>query len=338
MKKLLYIGNELESSGGAPTSIDRIAPLLRKEGFQVKTTSSKKSQILRLSEMLTAIITNKSWADLVLIDTYSTRNFWYAVLTAQLCRNLKLDYILLLHGGDLPVRLKKNPQLSASLFKNAMLNIAPSLYLYEVFQKAGFKNLKYIPNAIFLKEYPFKSRKVLKPTLLWVRAFSEIYNPILALKVLKELLKDYPTAELCMVGPEKDKSHMECIDYAERNKLPVKFKGKLSKSEWMELSEGYDIFLNTTSVDNTPVSLIEAMALGLPIVSTNAGGIPYLIQEKETGLMVPPDDKSEMLSGIKKLLQDPELAENLSQNARLHAEQFDWEIVKKYWKDMLLSD
>jgi hypothetical protein len=184
MKKLLYIGNELEDRGGAPTSIDKLSPLFKDEGFEVKTSSSHKNQVVRLSEMLTSIIKNKSWVNYVLIDTYSTRNFWYAVLAAQLCRNLQLDYILILHGGNLPLRLKKNPQLSASLFKNAKMNIAPSRYLFDIFHKAGFANLKYIPNSIFLKDYPFKPRKVLKPKLLWVRAFAEIYNPILALQVL----------------------------------------------------------------------------------------------------------------------------------------------------------
>ncbi|WP_339655478.1 glycosyltransferase family 4 protein [uncultured Salegentibacter sp.] len=336
MKKLLYIGNELEDRGGAPTSIDKLSPLLLNEGFEVKTSSSHKNQVLRLSEMLTDIIKYKVWVDYVLIDTYSTRNFWYAVLAAQLCRNLQLDYILLLHGGNLPLRLKKNPQLSTSLFKNAKQNIAPSRYLFDIFHKAGFTNLKYIPNSIFLKDYPFKPRKVLKPKLLWVRAFAEIYNPILALQVLEELLKEFPEAELCMVGSEKDDSYKECVNYAKKNKLPAKFTGKLSKSEWIALSEGYDIFLNTTNVDNTPVSLIEAMALGFPIISTNVGGIPYLLRNEETGILVPPDDESTMLSAIKELLINQDLAEKISRNARQQAEKFDWEIVKKDWKEVLV--
>ena len=335
MKNLLYIGNELELRGGAPTSIDSLTPLLKKEGFEVKTSSAKKNQLLRLSEMMISIIRNKSWADVVLIDTYSTRNFWYAILTAELCSKLNLDYILLLHGGGLPERLKNTPKLSASLFKKAKLNIAPSLYLFKEFQQAGFGNIKYIPNSIFLKDYSFKIREVIKPKLLWVRAFAEIYNPILAIKVLEELLKEYPDAELCMVGPEKDESFGECFSYAEKNKLPVKFTGKLTKQKWTDLSNEYDIFLNTTNVDNTPVSLIEAMALGFPIISTNVGGIPYLLKDKETGLLVAPENKSVMVDAISTLLENSNLAEKLSQNARHQSEKFDWEIVKNDWKKVL---
>lgn len=335
MKNLLYIGNELELRGGAPTSIDSLTPLLKKEGFEVKTSSAKENQLLRLSEMMISIIRNKSWADFVLIDTYSTRNFWYALLTAELCSKLNLDYILLLHGGGLPGRLKSNPKLSASLFKKAKLNIAPSRYLFQEFQQAGFKNIEYIPNSIFLEDYSFKIRKVIKPTLLWVRAFAEIYNPMLAIKVLEELLKGHPEAELCMVGPEKDDSYKECFKYAESNNLPVKFTGKLTKQEWTHFSKKYDIFLNTTNVDNTPVSIIEAMALGFPIISTSVGGIPYLLKDQETGLLVPPKNKLAILDAIKSLLENPNLAENLSQNARNQAEEYDWKIVKKEWKEVL---
>jgi glycosyltransferase involved in cell wall biosynthesis len=337
MKNLLYIGNELESRGGSPTTIDRLTPLFRKEGFQVKRASAKKNPWLRLFEMLTSIISNKAWTEVVLIDTYSTRNFWYALLSAELCKKLNLDYILLLHGGDLPQRLKRSPHLSASIFKNSKMNIAPSAYFFDLFQKAGYSNLKYIPNSIFLRDYPFKSRKILKPKLLWVRAFAVIYNPMLALKVFEVLLREYPDAALCMVGPEKDQSFEECLKYTQQNKLPVKFTGKLSKSEWIKLSTDYDIFLNTTNIDNTPVSLIEAMALGLPIVSTRVGGIPYLIEHEKTGLLVPPDDKSAMLIAVENLLDKPDSAKNLSQNGRLQAEKFDWEVVKQDWKEVLRS-
>lgn len=337
MKNLLYIGNQLDARGGAPTSIDILAPLLEKEGFNVRTTSAKKNKALRLLEMLFAVFRNKNWVDLILMDTYSTQNFWYAVLSARLCRKWQLPYFLILHGGNLPTRLEKNPRISTNLFKQAKLSIAPSRYLFEKFQQAGFKNIKYIPNFIFLKNYQFELRKNLEPKLLWVRAFDAIYNPILAIKVLKELLKEYPEAELCMVGPKKDHTYTECVNYAEKHKLPVKFTGKLKKREWLELSADYDIFLNTTNIDNAPVSIVEAMALGLPIVSTKVGGIPYLLQHKKTAFLVPPAKEKAMVKAVKNLLQNPASAERMAKNGRKEAGAFSWEIVKKEWKTVLGS-
>ena len=338
MKNLLYIGNELQPRGGSPTTIDRLAPLFKREGFQVKTSSSRENQFLRLVEMMTSVISNKSWLDVVLIDTYSTRNFWYAVLIAELCQKLALDYILLLHGGELPKRIEKSPKLSASLFNRAKLNIAPSFYLFQKFKEADFRNIKYIPNFICLEDYPYKIRKIVAPKLLWVRAFAEIYNPILAIKVIEALLIEYPEGELCMVGPQKDHTYKECVDYAEKHKIPVKFPGKLSKPEWIELSKDYDIFLNTTDIDNTPVSLIETMALGLPIVSTNVGGIPYLLQDQKTAVLVPSRDIEAMLGAVKDILKNPNSAEKISQNARHQAESYDWKTVKEEWKEVLCTE
>ena len=134
-----------------------------------------------------------------------------------------------------------------------------------------------------------------------------------------------------MVGPDKDGSLNEVKKMAREKNLNCHFKGKLSKEEWIKLSEGYDIFINTTLIDNTPVSVIEAMALGLPVVSTNVGGIPYLISNEENGLLVKPRDAEAMAKGILRLMENPEFAENLSKKGRLKAEKFNWPEVKQLW-------
>lgn len=338
MKNLLYIGNQLDAWGGAPTSIDVLVPLLEKEGFNVKATSARKNRVFRVLEMLWHVHKHRKWASCVLIDTYSTQNFWYAVSCARLCRILSMPYFLILHGGNLPMRLKRNPRISTNIFKQAKLNISPSRYLLEKFQEAKFCNLKYIPNFIFIEKYCFKQRKNIRPKLLWVRAFHAIYNPILAIKVLEKLMKEYPETKLCMVGPQKDHTYKECVNYAKKHKLPVKFTGKLKKQEWVELSEDYDIFLNTTNIDNAPVSILEAMALGLPIISTNVGGIPYLLKHKETGFLVPRADTKAMLAAVKSFLKNPASVEIITKNARKQVENFNWEIVKEDWEIVLGSE
>ena len=80
-----------------------------------------------------------------------------------------------------------------------------------------------------------------------------------------------------MVGPDKDGSLEKTKQYAKEKGVlhRVRFTGGLSKTEWIELSKDYNIFINTTNVDNTPVSVMEAMALGFPVISTNVGGVPF---------------------------------------------------------------
>ena len=204
MKNLLYIGNTLSCDNKTPTTVETLGKLLALEGFTVKTASSKSNKLLRLLDMLKAVILSKKEVDFVLIDTYSTSNFYYAYLVSQLCRVLRLKYIPILHGGNLQKRLKYSPKLSKAIFKNAFKNVTPSEYLKSQFQDFDYHNLEFIPNTIELKHYTFKNRIFDKPKLLWVRSFAEIYNPLLAVEILKILKEEHIKASLCMVGPEKD--------------------------------------------------------------------------------------------------------------------------------------
>ncbi len=333
--KLLYVGNMLSKKGSNKTSIETLALFLQSEGFSVKRTSSQQNKILRLIDMLLSILINSKKVDYVLIDTYSTSGFWFAYYSAILCLKLNIKYIPILRGGNLPNRLKNSPKESNLFFSNAEINIAPSNYLFEAFKNAGFTNIKLIPNSIEIKNYNFKKRKSVQPKLLWVRAFADIYNPILALKVLKELLKDFPHAELSMIGPFRDNSIEQCKLYAEKHQLPVKFTGKMEKAEWIDYAKDFDIFINTTNVDNTPVSVIEALALGLPVVTTNVGGLPYLLKHDKEAILVNPDDVEEMHDAILKLIHNQDFAQKLSENGRNLTETFDWDVVKNQWKEIL---
>lgn len=317
------------------STIETLGPLLEKEGFNVIMSSSKNNPVLRLLDMIFDTIINAKKIDFVLIDTYSTLNFWYAFVISQCCRLLKIKYIPILHGGNLPNRIKKNPYFSKLLFNNSYINITPSSYLLHHLKEFHIQNVKQIPNTISVFEYNHDLRSNVKPKLLWVRAFASIYNPEMALKVLSKLKKSYPDAELCMIGPYKDMKKEVVQQLIEKNKVEIKLSGRLSKLEWTQLSKKYAIFINTTHFDNTPVSVIEAMALGLPIVSTNVGGIPFLLEDRETALLVNDSAVDEMVNSITELIERPELAKKLSANGRKLAEQFDWNVVKNQWKEIL---
>ena len=334
-KRILYIGNNLTNSTFTATYISFFSEVLKKEGYSVKTASCKDNKILRLLDMLNLIWRNRKNTDVVLIDTYGAQNFYYAYSAGKLCQQLKLPYIPILHGGNLPGRLASSKRKSRDLFQNARVNIAPSHFLYDTFKAEGYDNLRIIPNSIILENYPFKKRETFEPKLLWVRRFQERYNPMLSLKVYEKLREKYPSAELCMVGPEKDGSLAECKAYAEENGLPVKFPGKLKKKEWAALAVDYDFFLNSTNIDNTPISVIEAMALGLPVISTDVDGMPYLIENGKDGVLVPPHDLDEMLNGLVNLIEDQEKAKSIALAAYEKVKAFDWENVKHQWNDLL---
>ncbi|NQX84795.1 MAG: glycosyltransferase family 4 protein [Flavobacteriaceae bacterium] len=336
MVNVLYIGNQLQHKHGIPTIIDSLSKLLSNEGFCVFTASKKQNKAKRIIDMCWQVVKHRSKVDVVLIDTYSTQNFWYALIVSQLCRILQLQYIPVLHGGNLPFRLKHNPILSRLIFKYAYMLVSPSLFLKEHFKSYGY-NAEYIPNNLELEKYPFRKRVINKIKLLWVRSFSEIYNPKMAVDVAKQLRDKGIEFELCMIGPEKDGTLEQTKSYAIASNVEVKFTGGLPKQEWIEASKAYNIFINTTNFDNMPVSVIEAMALGLPIVSTNVGGLSYLLDDNDTALLVEKDDVQNMVDAIISLKTNRELYEKLVYNGRSKAEDFDWKKIRLQWENVLIS-
>jgi len=332
---ILYIGNKLSRSKKNPTTHEALEQGLIAEGYTIYSASHLHNKYLRFSDMLWCFLRNYRKVDFVLIDVYSTQNFWYALAIARMSKAFSKKYIPILHGGNLEKRFQDSPEKSAHFLKNAQCIICPSPYLKGKVEKLGYLKTHYISNPLFLAQYSFKQRTRLKPTLLWVRAFDRIYNPLLALKSLEILIKYYPDAQLCMVGPDKDGSMETCRKYAEKHSLPVRFTGKLKKKDWIALAENFDIFINTTNIDNTPVSVIEAMALGIPVVSTEVGGIPFLIENERSGLLVPPNDPNKMAESVKKLLENPAQAMEISRFAREKTTNFDWPVIKHQWRKVL---
>ncbi len=335
MKNLLYIGNALSQKGKTSTTIDTLSKSLQKEGFNVYVVSRKTNKLYRLFDMLFSIMSYRKHVDYVIIDTYSTLNFYYAFLCSQLCRMLKLKYIPILHGGDLPKRLEKSPKFSKTIFSNAYVNVAPSLYLKSYFQDKGYNNIKYIPNTIELKKYKYQERAYKQIKLLWVRSFSKLYNPTLAVKLLKSLREQGQQASLCMIGPDNDGSLIETKQLAKKLNLNVEFTGKLTKEQWHEKSQEFNVFINTTNVDNTPVSVIEAMALGLPVISTNVGGMPFLINNEVDGILVEPNNIEAFKNSILNLIRNKKATDQIAANARKKVEEFDWDIIKHKWFSIL---
>ncbi|MBN1183248.1 MAG: glycosyltransferase family 4 protein [Bacteroidales bacterium] len=336
MKTILYIGNDLTKKTKYYSAMELLYKSLRSEGYDITVRSNKINRFLRLLDMLQSVIKNRSLTDYILIDTFSTRNFYYALVVSQVARLFKIKYIPILHGGNLPYRLDNNINMSKAIFNNSYKNVAPSNYLKYKFEEKGFIT-EFIPNILDIKLYAFRQRKILHPNILYVRAFHNIYNPTMAVEVLYEVKKEYPNATLCMIGPAKDESLDKTKQLVEKLGLQkdVIFTGVLWKEDWLKMSEEYDIFINTTNIDNTPVSVMEAMALGLPVVSTNPGGIPYLINDKVDGLLVPKNDIKAMSSAIIYLLRNTKQANNIATHARKKVESFTWEKVKYLWSDLL---
>lgn len=328
----------LSKHGFTPTSVETLGSRLSMN-FNIIRTSSIKNKFLRLIQMLSVVFINRK-ARFVLIDTYSSSAFWFAVIVSLLSKILGISFILILRGGNLPNRITSSPLSLRFLLKNAYKVVCPSNYLKSEMNKFYSRNYCLIPNYIDLENYTFKERnKDNAIKLLWVRAFHKIYNPLLAVDIVESLKQLGYDVKLAMIGPDKDGSLLSTKKYAKAKNVDsnIIFTGKLDKKQWIEFSKNYDFFINTTDIDNTPVSVMEAMALGMVIISTNVGGIPFLCENNTDAILVSPKNPNTFVKNIIKVKEDLPFSKKLSKNARIKAEKWDWNVVKQDWIKLLSS-
>ncbi len=329
---ILLIGNLLSRHGLNPTAIEDLA-LSLSEKYTIVTASDKLNSLHRLWDMICCIVKHRKSCKLIIVDVFGTKAILFSISVILVAKIYKIPYIPVLRGGSLGERYKKHPHIFNFLLSDARTIISPSEYLQESFQNNSF-SITVIPNYIDLEKYRFKTRKKIKPHLLWVRSIHNIYNPLMAVHVLYGIKKKYPDARLCMVGPVKDNRVMEQLKILiSRLDLQdhVLFSGQLSKIEWTALSKDYDIFINTTDYDNNPVTLLESMALGLPIVSTNVGGVPYLIDDNVTGLLVEAKKSEQMVEKINELISGKIDGYQIARNAREAVSHYDKNEIIKQW-------
>lgn len=314
-----------------------LAERLRTSGWEVITTSSADAPVRRTAEIAATILSQRRRYSVAQVDVYSGPAFRWAEMACALLRRLGKPYVLTLHGGALPRFGRWHPRRVDRLLNSAQAVTTPSPYLRR--EMASFrKDLLLLPNARDLGCFQPRALQQATPRLVWLRRFVEIYNPPLAIQVLARLTERYPTATLTMVGPDGGDGTLKAtqrlakeLGVADR----VHFLGPAARSEVPARLQTGDIFLNTTDVDNTPLSVLEAMAAGLCIVTTNVGGLPDMLRNGEDALLVPPGDPEAMTSAVERILQEPGLAAHLSQTARDTVSHYDWTAILPLWETLL---
>jgi glycosyltransferase involved in cell wall biosynthesis len=314
-----------------------LASQLESDGVSVVTTSSRSSGAARAADMLVTAWRRRDDYEVAQVDVYSGRAFNWAEAVCGLMKLLKKPFVLTLHGGNLPDFAAQHRRRVGRLLNAAVAVTAPSAYLANGLR--GFReDIRLIPNPIFVRRYPFRLRQSASPRLIWLRAFHRIYDPSLAVTVLAEVAREWPAATLVMVGPDKhDGSLSKAREDADRRGVAdrIRFVGGVPNSDVPTWLSAGDVFLNTARVDNAPISVIEAMACGLCVVSTKVGGLPFLLEEGREALLVPPEDPAAMVGAVRRVLAEPPVACSLSRNGRAKAEGFDWSRALPEWERIL---
>jgi glycosyltransferase involved in cell wall biosynthesis len=333
----LLVGNFLSHLNGRRSVCEGLAERLASRGWTLTTTSPHRSGLLRGADMAWSSWKNRERFRSAYVEVFSGRAFLWAEAVTWVLRRVGCPYVLALHGGNLPSFATRWPGRVRRLLQSAEHVTVPCAFLHDQMRPYR-KNLLLMPNAIDLAEYRFRPRTEPRPALVWVRALHRIYNPGMAIRVLAILSRELPGAHLDMLGPDKrDGSWQETRNCAQALGVTagVRMPGGVPPGEVASWLDRSDIFINTSDIDNTPLSVLEAMACGLCVVTTNSGGMPYLLHHERDALLVPAGDPDAMANAVRRILTEPGLAEWLSRNARRTVEAFDWSIMLPRWEELL---
>jgi glycosyltransferase involved in cell wall biosynthesis len=301
-----------------------LANLLARGGWEVRTASHRVNRWLRLADVATSPWRWRGEVDVLVLLVFSGPAFRLVEAASAAASRTGMPMILWLHGGNLVEFAARHPERVRRVLARGRTVVAPSKFLAEPF------GARVIPNVVDLEQYPYRHRETVAPRLLWMRTFHELYRPDLALEVLERL----HGATLTMAGQDKGLLG-ETRRRADERGLEVRFPGFLDAEGKRREFAAHDVFLNTNRVDNAPVSVLEAAAFGLPVVSTDVGGIPSLLRDGEEALLVPEGDAEAMAGAVRRLLEEPGLAGRLSAAGREVAERSSWERVRPLWEELL---
>jgi L-malate glycosyltransferase len=261
-----------------------------------------------------------------------TAAFWPFVLTTTpavlMARLLGRPVILNYRDG----RAREHIRFAAVrwVIRRATVLVFPSGFLRDVFAEFGLDGVV-VHNVVDTTRFRFRRREPLRPVLISSRLLEELYaveNTILAFgKVQREV----PDARLIIVGDGDRRVALEALVAAE-GITGVEFVGRVPHEEMGDWFDRADILVNSSRIDNMPHCLIEAFAAGLPVVTTGAGGIPYIVRHAENGLLVARDKPSELAAAVRRLLDEPQLAARLVDAGRREcAAHYCWAATSEEW-------
>lgn len=330
---ICFVGPMIGRNPGLVTTQGEVmSDLFAREVNSVISVSSNPNRYMRLFDIAWTLFDRRKEIEIQCLSVYGGPSFVVEDIASRLGRMLGQRIVMQLHGGALPHFMSRFPDWTRRVLSRADIIVAPSDYLAKAVGAHGF-HVTVIPNVIDLEGYPFRLRQKVSPRLFWMRSFHPIYNPLMCLRVLARLRAVYPDAQLVMTGQEKG-SLNEVRREGERLGLTkaLSLPGFVDMAGKVRYGAETDIFINTSHIDNMPVALIEACAMGMPVVTTNVGGIPHMLRHEETCLMVEDNDDEAMAAAIVRLVSEPGLAARLSANGRSRAEEFSWGKIRLLWE------
>jgi glycosyltransferase involved in cell wall biosynthesis len=249
-----------------------------------------------------------------------------AILISKLCgKQIVLNY----HSGEAEDHLTRWGRSAIPTIRLADEVAVPSDYLVRVFARFGL-HARPIFNIIETETFRFRQRRPLRPLFLSNRNLEAHYGVDRVLRAFAIIQQRLPDARLIVAGDGSQRRSLQKLA-PELNLQNVEFTGQVDHNKVFELYDAADIYMNGSEIDNQPLSLLEAFACGLPVVTTEAGGIPDIVTHERTGLLVQCGDYEGMAREAIRLLQDENLADCIVNQAREECQKYSWQAVRNKW-------
>ncbi len=335
VKGILIIGLFLSEKNRATTirtAADQLAELLSKNGYAVLKVSDKIKKVQRFLETINVILRRRKEYNIAVLPIYGGYNsFIWADISSRILKWLKKKTVLIVHGGSIPQKMRLNPGRYYKILKRADKIVCPSGFLQETLKQHGFESVE-IENVLNLNEYIFHPKENFRPCLLWMRTFEKIYNPEMAVRVAAILSKRFPEFKMVMAG--FDNGSLSSVKQLASNLGVVdkiEFPGYIDIQQKNKYASECDIYICTNKIDNAPVSVIEMMCLGLPVISVNTGGIPFLVRQNFNGLLVELDNDQEMADKITSIIENSAKGKSIAEEGYKFSRQFGEGPVLEKW-------
>ncbi len=271
-------------------------------------------------------------ADIAHIFSASYWSFLLAPAPACWVAQLRGKKVLIhYHSGEARDHLQRFPDAKPALKKADQL-VVPSRYLVEVLGEFGLQATA-IPNIVDGEQFSFRMRRPLHPHLICTRGFHPYYCVHTVVRAFAEVCKAYPEAKLDLVGGGPLEAEIRAL-VRDLKQKGVRFIGVAAYEDIARYYDQAEIFINASRLDNMPVSILEAFACGLPVVSTDPEGMRHLVEHERTGLLSPVGDAQALAENVIRVLSDGVLAERLIVNAQREMERYSWPAVRAQWLEV----
>jgi glycosyltransferase involved in cell wall biosynthesis len=269
-------------------------------------------------------------ADVVHILASSWLYFFLIVCPAVLIGRIRRKRVVLNYrGGDADIFLGRFGWLVKPFFQLASTVTAPSEFLASVIRRRLGLPVAIVPNIVDFSRFSYRQRKTFQPKMLVTRHLEALYGVDTVLRAFQKIQENYPEASLSIAGAGSEEGRLRQMT-SSWGLNGVHFLGYLDHQRLIAVYNECDILLNGSRIDNFPGSLMEASAAGLAVVSTDAGGIPFIYEHGKNALLAGIGDWAQLAANVERILREPALGPRLAAEGAQLCRQCDWSNVRRY--------